>query len=73
MSRDLREYTQKTETRLLVGFLILVFLVGDGLIFYFYGTGAGMVGLFCLLGAMVPVLLVVLFLWITDKVVKNRE
>ncbi|TFG48263.1 MAG: hypothetical protein E4H33_04490 [Anaerolineales bacterium] len=73
MSRDLRKYTQKTETRLIVGFIFLVFLVGDGLIFIFYGTGAGMVGLTCLLGALVPVLLIVLFLWITDKVVKNRE
>ena len=74
MSRDLRQYMKQTETRLIMGFLLLVFLIGDGLIFYFYGTGAGIAGLICLAGVMVPVLLVVLFLWIAEKVVKlNQE
>lgn len=73
MIRDLREYTRKTETRLIIGFLVLVFLIGDGLIFYFYGKGAGLVGLVCLLGALVPVGLTVLFLWVAELVVKNRE
>ena len=73
MSRDLRQYTKQTETRLIFGFLLLVFLVGDGLIFYFYGSGAGLMGLVCLGGMMVPVLLVVFFLWIAEKVVKSNE
>ena len=73
MSRDLRQYTKQTETRLVIGFLVLVFLVGDGLIFYFYGTGAGLMGLICLAGLLVPVLLVVFFLWIAEKVVKRNE
>ncbi len=73
MSRDLRQYTKQTETRLIIGFLLLVFLVGDGLIFYFYGTGAGLMGLICLAGGLVPVLLLVLFLWIAEKVVKSSE
>ena len=73
MSRDLREYTKKTETRLLLGFLLLVFLIGDGLIFVFYGTGAGLIGLVCLAGALVPVLLVILFLWLADRIVKKNE
>lgn len=73
MSRDLRKYTKQTETRLIIGFLLLVFLVGDGLIFYFYGTGAGLMGLVCLAGMMVSVLLVVLFLWIAEKMVKSNE
>ncbi len=73
MSRDLREYTKKTETRLLLGFLLLVFLIGDGLIFVFYGTGAGLIGLICLMGALVPVLMVILFLWIADRIVKKNE
>lgn len=73
MSRDLRQYTKQTETRLIIGFLLLVFLVGDGLIFYFYGTGAGLMGLTCLAGMLVPVLLVVFFLWIAEKVVRRNE
>jgi hypothetical protein len=71
LSKDLREYTKQTQNRLIYGFLLLVFLVGDGLIFYFYGVQAGVAGLICLSGIMVPVLLVALFLWITDRVVKR--
>ena len=73
MSRDIRQYMKQTETRLILGFLVLVFLIGDGLIFYFYGTGAGIAGLICLAGMMVPVFLIVLFLWIAEKVVKSNQ
>lgn len=73
MSRDIRQYMKQTETRLILGFLLLVFLIGDGLIFYFYGTGAGIAGLLCLAGMMVPVFLIVLFLWIAERVVKSNQ
>jgi len=73
MSRDIRQYMKQTETRLILGFLLLVFLIGDGLIFYFYGTGAGIAGLICLAGMMVPVFLIVLFLWIAERVVTSNQ
>jgi hypothetical protein len=71
MSKDLREYAKDTQTRLIAGFLLLVFIVGDGLIFLLYGKGAGLVGLVCLLGALLPILLVVFFLWIADRIVEK--
>jgi hypothetical protein len=58
--------------RLIAGFLLLVFLVGDGLIFIFYGKGAGLAGLICLLGAMLPIALVVFFLWLADRIVEKQ-
>jgi membrane protein implicated in regulation of membrane protease activity len=73
VSRDLRDFTRQTQTRLVVGFLLLVFLLGDGLIFIFYGRGAGLLGLACLLGALVLAGLIVLVLAIMDRAVKNRE
>ena len=73
MSRDLRKYTKNTKTRLLIGFLALIFLVGDGLILLFYGKEAGIFGLVCMLGALIPVLLVIIFLVIADKVVKKNQ
>ena len=73
MSRDLREYTKNTKTRLVIGFLALIFLVGDGLILLFYGKEAGIFGLVCMLGALIPVLLVIIFLVIADKVVKKNQ
>ena len=73
VSRDLREYTRNTTTRLVIGFLALIFLVGDGLILLFYGKEAGIFGLVCMLGALIPVLLVIIFLVIADKVVKKNQ
>ena len=73
MSRDLREYTKNTKTRLVIGFFALVFLVGDGLIFLFYGREAGIFGLVCILGALIPVLLIMVFLLIADRVVKKNQ
>ncbi len=72
MSRDLREYSKNTKTRLVIGFLALIFLVGNGLILLFYGKEAGIFGLICMLGALIPVLLVITFLVIADKVVKKN-
>ena len=73
MSRNLRDYARNTKTRLVVGFLALVFLVGDGLIFLLYGKEAGIFGLVCLLGALIPVLLIFIFLVIADRVVKKNQ
>ena len=73
MSRDLREYAKNTQLRMILGFLLLVFLIGDGLIFVFYGVGAGLAGLICLVAALFPVALVVFFLWLADRIVKNQE
>ncbi len=44
MIRDLREYTRNTQTRLIIGFLALAFLVGVGLIYLFYGKEAALLG-----------------------------
>ena len=73
MTKDLREYARNTQTRLIIGFLVLVFLVGDGLIYLFYGKGAALVGFGCILAALLPVGIIVLFLWIAERMVKNRE
>jgi len=73
MGKDLRHYAKQTQTRLILGFLLLVFIVGDGLIFVFYGREAGFFGLICIGSALVPVLIIALFLWIAERVVKSRE
>jgi hypothetical protein len=73
MSRDLRQYNRQTLTRIVVGFLALVFVVGGSLIFLFYGRGAGFTGLLCILGGLLPVFLITLLLWIADRVVQSRK
>ena len=63
MSRDLRQYARQTNIRLFVGFLLLLFVLGDGLIYVIYGRGAATFGLICLLVGLMPLLLIWLALW----------
>jgi hypothetical protein len=75
MSRDLRKYMKDTNVRLIIGALALLFIVGDGLIWLIYGFGAAMMGLLCMLGAFLPIGLILLFLNLSDWIVKraNRD
>lgn len=75
MSRDLRKYMKDTNVRLIVGALIVLFVVGDGLIWLIYGFGAAVMGLLCMLGAFIPIGLILLFLSLSDWIVKraNRD
>lgn len=75
MSQDLRKYISQTNVQLILGGLVLLFVVGVGLIAIFYGIQAALVGLLCLIGGLVPIGLVVLFLFGLDILVKfiNRD
>jgi hypothetical protein len=73
MTRDLRKYGQQTTTRLIIGAIILVFLVGDGLIYLIYGKNAAVFGLICLLGGMVPVILISGVIWLVDHFAKKGK
>lgn len=71
MSRDLKKYASQTNVQLIFGGFVLLFVVGLGLIAIFYGTGAALVGLLCLIGGLVPIGLVALFLFGLDIFVKK--
>lgn len=75
MSRDLRRYMKDTNVRLIAGALFGLFIVGDGLIWLIYGFGAALMGLLCMLGAFVPIGLILLLLNLSDWIVKraNRD
>ncbi len=73
MGRDLRQYARQTNLRLVVGFISLLLVVGDGLIYLFYGRSAALVGLLCILAGLAPVALILLALWLIDSVVKARK
>ena len=75
MTRDLRKYAQQTNVRLLAGFILLLFIIGDGLIYAFYGRQSAIMGLVCILGGIAPLLLIVVVLWGMEWIVKraNRE
>jgi TM2 domain-containing membrane protein YozV len=70
---DLRKYASQTMTRLIVGGILILFLIGDGLIYLIYGAGAASMGLLCLGVGMIPILSIVLVIWIMDWVVKHAN
>ena len=77
MTRDLRRYARQTNTRLLAGGILILFLVGDGLIYLFYGPRAAVMGLLCLVAGLAPLLLIWLFLagmeWIVKRANRGEE
>lgn len=75
MSRDLRKYARQTSVQLAFGAILLLFLVGDGLIYFIYGKGAALMGLSCLLIGLAPLVIIVLLMLLLNWVVKlaNRD
>ena len=73
LKRDLREFARQTNVRLLAGALLLLFGVGLVLIYIIYGAGAAVAGLLCLLGALVPIGLILGSLYGMDWIVKRAR
>lgn len=71
MSSDLKSYMNQTKFRLIIGSILIIFFVGDGLIFLFWGKNAAIFGLICLLAGIIPVVLIIAILWIFEWVVKR--
>jgi len=73
MTRDLRKYARQTSTHLWIGFMLLLFLVGDGLIYAIYGKPAALMGLLCLVGGTAPLLLIALIFWGMERIVNRAR
>ena len=73
MSRDLRKYASQTTFQLIIGALLVLFIVGDGLIYLIYGKSAALMGILCLLTGMIPVVLIVLILLIFEWIRKRAD
>ena len=55
----------------MIGLLILVFTIGLILIYILYGKEAALVGLLCLAGILVPILLILLVLYLIERIAKH--
>jgi hypothetical protein len=73
MSRDLRRYARQTLFRSLIGFFLILFFVGDGLIYYFYGREPAIAGLICLFAGTAPLILIYLILLGMEKLVERID
>lgn len=73
MGHDLRHYARQTNVRLAIGFVVILLFVGDGLIYIFYGRSAAMMGMVCILAGLAPLTLIMLALWIIDRIVRAHH
>jgi hypothetical protein len=73
LKRDLRDFARQTNVRLFAGALLMLFGVGLLLICILYGPGAALVGLLCLIGALIPIGLIVGSLYGMDWIVKRAR
>jgi hypothetical protein len=73
MSQDLRRYARQTTFRLVIGFLLILFVVGEGLIYIFYGPGAALMGLACLIAGLLPLIFIWLGLWVIGVIVERAN
>lgn len=71
MKRNLRDYAAQTNRRLILGALLILFIVGGGLIWYFYGGAGAGLGVICLLAGLSPVALILLIFLIMDWILKR--
>lgn len=73
MTRDLRKFARQTYTRLAIGGVVLLFVVGDGLIYLFYGYSAAITGFLCLLAGLFPIILIWLALWVLEVITQRAN
>ena len=72
--RDLRKYARQTNIRMLVGFSIILVVVGIGLIYVFWGREAALMGLGCIfVGFTLLVTLFIILLGMEWLVSRNRD
>ena len=73
MSRDLRKYASQTNFRLIIGGLLVLFTVGIGLIYVFYGPGAALTGLLCLVVGLIPLILIWVMFIVLEFITKRAQ
>jgi hypothetical protein len=70
--RDLKKYAGQTNKRLIIGGVLLIFILGDLLIYLIYGKNAAILGFLCLGMGIIPVILIVGILWLMERIVKKN-
>lgn len=70
---NLKKYDNQTITRLIIGGILIIFIIGDGLIYLFYGTEAAGMGLLCLGVGLLPMGMIILVIWLMEWIVKRAK
>ncbi len=73
MSRDLRRYSRQTNVQLIIGFFLILFIIGEGLIYWLYGKNAALMGLLCIGAALTPLILIALFFVVVQWILRRAD
>ncbi len=73
MTRDLRQYATQTNKRLILGGIGLLYLVGGGLIYAFFGREAAISGVICLTLGLSPIILAWLALSLVGWIARRAD
>lgn len=71
--RDLRAYSRGTFFRLGIGGLFLIVVVGNLLVWWIYGPDAVRLSLSCMMVALLPAILIILFLTLSGWIVRRKR
>lgn len=63
----MKRFMRGTEIQLVVGFFVLLYVVGGGLIWIFYGQPAAILGMLCMTGGLLFFLLLYGIVWALGK------
>lgn len=63
----MQSHTRGTQLRLVLGFFLLLYGVGGGLIWLFYGQGAAVLGMSCITAGLFLFLLLYAIVWLLGK------
>jgi hypothetical protein len=72
-ARDLRAYARGTQARLVLGAILLLFLIGDGLVWLLWGPEAGALAVVCSGVGLLPVVLIGIWLAIVGWVARRAR
>ena len=71
--RDLRKFEKQTRFRLVAGGLLLIIILGEILIYIFYGYNAALAGIVCMLVGLSPIIIVMIVLWGLEWIVHRWD
>lgn len=71
--RDLRKYARTTQIRLILGVLVILIVVGNGLIWLIFGSEAARMALLCMGVGLVPALLIIVSLGLIAWILRRAR
>jgi hypothetical protein len=70
---SLDNYRKKTERNLILGGFVILFVVGGGLIWFFYGGRAALLGLLCFLSGFALIGIIYLILKLFERISRSPD